>query len=398
MAADMLEVIPSRVSSRHNSFGGGGAGVGGGSLVGRMSGADSHNNNTHESQGGMKRVGSRAQIVFMDTEVDTVGTDTLPEQKSYHGAATITQLEFEQKVEDALGIEHLPSVHVDEPIHPLGAVSPVPEELVDEPEPEAVHFAPVIPAPVEQSWTTHSEEVISPIRAHVSELEVKSNKASPILAPIPSPPEPATALDNNSPVAVASAPAAATDKYSIPNVASKSSLHSRNAPSNADKSEDGKSRDFVSHGVGARFEFHVRVGHYGIQGRRMTMEDQHTQLLHPEFNRVSGFKDNIPRSFFAVFDGHGGPSCAQFCSRTVHKFMVESKEWHPRDDQDVMSAREEALKEGIRMTDADFCQRLTSHGLKTSSGSTAVVAYIEEDTLIVANVGGDYFSACLSLT
>jgi serine/threonine protein phosphatase PrpC len=91
-----------------------------------------------------------------------------------------------------------------------------------------------------------------------------------------------------------------------------------------------------------------------------------------------------------VFDGHGGPSCAQFCSRSVHKFMTESKTWHPGDNEDVMAAREEALKEGIRLTDKDFCQRLTSHGLTTSSGSTAIVAYIEEDTLIVANVGGNF--------
>jgi serine/threonine protein phosphatase PrpC len=133
------------------------------------------------------------------------------------------------------------------------------------------------------------------------------------------------------------------------------------------------------------------------------MEDHHIQLLHPEFNEICGIQDQVPRSYFAVrfycrfffkksmiqvFDGHGGPACAQFCTRSIHKNFVNSKFWKPDENESLAEAREKALKDGINSTDKDFCERLTSHGLTTSSGSTAIIAYIEDDTLIVANVGG----------
>lgn len=74
--------------------------------------------------------------------------------------------------------------------------------------------------------------------------------------------------------------------------------------------------------------------------------------------------------------------------------MVQSPSWNispDSDDVDIVSAREEALKAAVVATDEDFCTRLTSHGLTTSSGSTAIIAYIEQDNLIVANVGGNSF-------
>ena len=32
----------------------------------------------------------------------------------------------------------------------------------------------------------------------------------------------------------------------------------------------------------------------------------------------------IPVSYFAVFDGHGGDSCSMFLRANLHKFMVEA--------------------------------------------------------------------------
>jgi hypothetical protein len=63
-----------------------------------------------------------------------------------------------------------------------------------------------------------------------------------------------------------------------------------------------KSKDYARHGSFPEnaLEFHVRVGHYGIQGRRMAMEDHHIQLLHPEFNKACGVEDQVTRSYFAV--------------------------------------------------------------------------------------------------
>jgi hypothetical protein len=257
-----------------------------------------HVNHTESGLSQMKRVASRTQMVLLDAEASSnVGTDTLPEVKSYHGVESAQQLMYEQKVEDVLGIEHLPAVHVDEPISSAQLL--VQDGTPEEPEPEAVHFAPVVVAAQEQSWTAHSDEVVSPIPGIISNASLEA-RSSPKLIPL-APQEPkVTVVDGTGAVAVPG-PTVNTSGNSKPR---KSNL-ARDSSTPVDISEDGKSRDFVSHGgkspgAETRFEFHVRVGHYGIQGRRMTMEDQHTQLLHPEFNRASGFEDNVPRSFFAV--------------------------------------------------------------------------------------------------
>jgi hypothetical protein len=40
-------------------------------------------------------------------------------------------------------------------------------------------------------------------------------------------------------------------------------------------------------------------GVFGMQGARTTMEDKHTLLTHPVFNKECGLTDSVPRSFYA---------------------------------------------------------------------------------------------------
>jgi len=56
-------------------------------------------------------------------------------------------------------------------------------------------------------------------------------------------------------------------------------------------------------------------GHFSMQGVRPEMEDRVTMLTHPEFNQAANLApDGQSRSFFAVFDGHGGDVSAEYWS------------------------------------------------------------------------------------
>lgn len=56
----------------------------------------------------------------------------------------------------------------------------------------------------------------------------------------------------------------------------------------------------------------LSFGASSMQGWRMTMEDAH----------ISELKVTDDIALFAVFDGHGGPEVAKFCSLYFNKYLV----------------------------------------------------------------------------
>lgn len=126
-----------------------------------------------------------------------------------------------------------------------------------------------------------------------------------------------------------------------------------------------------------------------MQGLRPEMEDRVTLLPHPEFNRVGNFPDTLTRSFFAVFDGHGGDVSAEYSRQHVHNNLMCGEAFlqgHPC----------EALRGALRKTEADFCAACRRINLLTSSGTTAITAYIEADMLYVGNIGDSRAVLCRS--
>lgn len=114
----------------------------------------------------------------------------------------------------------------------------------------------------------------------------------------------------------------------------------------------------------------------------MTMEDRHVALVHPQFNEEVKADSPSRRAFFAVYDGHGGHVCAEYCKRHLHhnlsqdpKFGVEEKD---------------ALFNCIMTTEENFYNAAKGFNLRSSSGTCAIIAYFVEDTLYVGNVGGMY--------
>ncbi|XP_047064016.1 probable protein phosphatase 2C 42 [Lolium rigidum] len=137
-----------------------------------------------------------------------------------------------------------------------------------------------------------------------------------------------------------------------------------------------------------------------MQGYRVNMEDAHATIGDLDVSTAT--------SFFGVYDGHGGPAVSMFCARHLH---VEVRN-HPgfKDNlptavasafvrMDQMMITEEGLRELSRygfpsrkLTVKDklmscACLTVKKHTGPIDVGSTACVALIRGDQIIVGNAG-----------
>jgi len=134
----------------------------------------------------------------------------------------------------------------------------------------------------------------------------------------------------------------------------------------------------------------LSAGHFSMQGIRPEMEDRVTMLTHPELNHLANIQaDGQARSFYAVFDGHGGDVSAEYCRQHVHNNLINSQEFQEGRLADAMRA-------ALVKTEDDFCAACRRINLLTSSGTTAITAYVQADVLVVANVGDSRAVLCRS--
>lgn len=106
---------------------------------------------------------------------------------------------------------------------------------------------------------------------------------------------------------------------------------------------------------------------YGLtetKGPREKMEDAHTI--------VENFAQD--RSFYAVYDGHGGRETADFAAQLLHRNLMANLTKGANDAQ--------ALHDAFLRTDEQIKRQRILH-----SGATAVVAYRHKDMLYVATLG-----------
>jgi len=107
------------------------------------------------------------------------------------------------------------------------------------------------------------------------------------------------------------------------------------------------------------------VGYSESIGRRPTMEDELVVLgMGPRL------REN--EDYYAVFDGHGGTRVAQFCAKNLHKKV--------RYALAIGQDPKESLKHAFKETDEQLKE-------EKSCGSTALVSFITDNKLFVANVG-----------
>jgi protein phosphatase PTC2/3 len=87
-----------------------------------------------------------------------------------------------------------------------------------------------------------------------------------------------------------------------------------------------------------------------------------------------------PRSsFFGVYDGHGGPACADFLRDNLHQFVTRNSNFpfNPK----------EALIQGFAQAESLFLEHCRAQSPRDKSGSCAVVALIVGDVCYIANLG-----------
>ncbi|KAI8908147.1 phosphatase 2C-like domain-containing protein [Powellomyces hirtus] len=119
----------------------------------------------------------------------------------------------------------------------------------------------------------------------------------------------------------------------------------------------------------------IAYGASAMQGWRISMEDAHTTIL-----KMDGSKTGKHISFFAVFDGHGGPSVAKYSGQEVHQRIA-------REDAYANGDYAAALKAGFLGTDEDL--RADASFQHDPSGCTAVACIITDDWRIFVGNAGD---------
>eukprot|EP00252_Welwitschia_mirabilis_P017562 TRINITY_DN388_c0_g1_i2.p1 TRINITY_DN388_c0_g1~~TRINITY_DN388_c0_g1_i2.p1 ORF type:complete len:245 (+),score=27.70 TRINITY_DN388_c0_g1_i2:392-1126(+) len=113
-------------------------------------------------------------------------------------------------------------------------------------------------------------------------------------------------------------------------------------------------------------------GVVSICGRRSEMEDAFT--VAPLLSRGLGLH------FFAVYDGHGGPQAAMHCKEELHKRVREEiceREMVPQS----LGGWQSLIRKCFLQMDADLAST------PDTAGTTAVIALLTPDDIIVGNCG-----------
>ncbi|CAL5190021.1 unnamed protein product [Lathyrus oleraceus] len=142
---------------------------------------------------------------------------------------------------------------------------------------------------------------------------------------------------------------------------------------------------------------------YGITsvcGRRRDMED--AVSVHPSFCKEKNEQNKKPFHFFGVYDGHGCSHVATMCKQRLHEIVddevnkekeKEKFDWKSTMEKSFIRMDEEVLKSS--KTTQSFtckCELQTPHC--DAVGSTAVVAVVTPEKIIVSNCGDSRAVLC----
>ncbi|KAL9651851.1 hypothetical protein ABK040_000198 [Willaertia magna] len=132
-----------------------------------------------------------------------------------------------------------------------------------------------------------------------------------------------------------------------------------------------------------------------MQGYRLSMEDRHNYITDlprniPQPISTCMEKDGVHLSFFAVFDGHSGDTCAEYLSKNLFRFVLQQEAEH---NTNVTSwsllNSDQIIQQGFMRTDLEFekfCAGVDDSG---STATTLITKRLSEDKLeiICANTG-----------
>ncbi|KAF0976198.1 hypothetical protein FDP41_004873 [Naegleria fowleri] len=140
---------------------------------------------------------------------------------------------------------------------------------------------------------------------------------------------------------------------------------------------------------------YVQFACSSMQGFRLSMEDRHN--FYTELPRFAPPKiqqavesGEVHLSFFAVFDGHSGDTCAEFLSKNLFKLVLnEEVENNPNITAWSLLNSDQNIEQGFMRTDAEFDKSCAGVDDSGSTATTLTVKRIGKDKLevICANTG-----------
>ncbi|XP_058076526.1 probable protein phosphatase 2C 2 [Magnolia sinica] len=130
----------------------------------------------------------------------------------------------------------------------------------------------------------------------------------------------------------------------------------------------------------------IRSGSHADIGPRRFMEDEHIRIDDLSSHLGSLLTCPTPSAFYGVFDGHGGPDAAAFIRRNAMRFFFEDTNFPQafQADDVFLEEVENSVRGAFLLADlalADDCS------VSSSSGTTALTAFIFGRLLLVANAG-----------
>ncbi|XP_074315986.1 putative protein phosphatase 2C 2 [Silene latifolia] len=149
----------------------------------------------------------------------------------------------------------------------------------------------------------------------------------------------------------------------------------------------GKSTSDTSHGVTVMpFVPTIRSGGFADIGPRRFMEDEHIMIDDLAMHMGSLFRCPNPSAFYGVFDGHGGPEAAAYVRKNVMRIFFNDAGFPESCDLDELFLRgvKKCISRAFLLADLALADECT---ISSSSGTTALTAFVLGRLLLVANAG-----------
>lgn len=130
----------------------------------------------------------------------------------------------------------------------------------------------------------------------------------------------------------------------------------------------------------------IRSGSFADIGPRRYMEDEHICIDDLSSHMGSLFTFPSPSAFYGVFDGHGGPDAAAYVKRHAMRFFFEESVFPQASDADnvFIESVECSVRKAFSLADHGLADDCT---ISSSSGTTALAAWVFGRLLLVANAG-----------